>query len=355
MKQRYLFLVSLVYAFPVLRPLQEAIRRRGGEAAWFFDDDAVRGLLEDGERELCTVREVMEYDPVAVFTCGNSMYDFFPGVKVQLFHGYANNKRADRIDDHFTIRGWFDIYCTQGPSSTGTFRELARKLGYFRIYETGWPKADTYFSPAMQTLPRNERPVILYSSTFTRGLSSTPVLADEIERLAAAREWEWIFMFHPKLTDPAILDRYAGIAARHGNVTFLGNTFDIEAMRRADVMLCDSSSVIIEFMFLDKPVVTFRNSQPGPHLLDIQRPDELEGALGEAITRPDELMERVRAYTLHHEPHRDCRCSERVLDAVDDFLSHGRAGMKRKPLNLVRKWKVRRKLGYYPLLERFRR
>lgn len=355
MKQRYLFLVSLVYAFPVLRPLQEAIRRRGGEAAWFFDDDGVRGLLEDGERELCTVREVMEYDPVAVFTCGNSMYDFFPGVKVQLFHGYANNKRADRIDDHFTIRGWFDIYCTQGPSSTGTFRELARKLGYFRIYETGWPKADTYFSPAMQTLPRNERPVILYSSTFTRGLSSTPVLADEIERLAAARDWEWIFMFHPKLTDPAILDRYAGIAARHGNVTFLGNTFDIEAMRRADVMLCDSSSVIIEFMFLDKPVVTFRNSQPGPHLLDIQRPDELEGALGQAITRPDELMERVRAYTLHHEPYRDCRCSERVLDAVDDFLSHGRAGMKRKPLNLVRKWKVRRKLGYYPLLERFRR
>lgn len=355
MKQRYLFLVSLVYAFPVLRPLQEAIRRRGGEAAWFFDNDAVRGLLEDGERELHTVREVMEYDPVAVFTCGNSMYDFFPGVKVQLFHGYANNKRADRIDDHFTIRGWFDIYCTQGPSSTGTFRELARKLGYFRIYETGWPKADTYFSAAMQTLPQNERPVILYSSTFTRGLTSTPVLADEIERLAATRDWEWIFMFHPKLTDPAILDRYAGIAARCDNVTFLGNTFDIGAMRRADVMLCDSSSVIIEFMFLDKPVVTFRNSQPGPHLLDIQRPDELEGALGRAITRPDELMEQVRAYTFYHEPHRDCRCSERVLDAVDDFLSRGRAGMKRKPLNLVRKWKVRRKLGYYPLLERFRR
>lgn len=355
MKQRYLFLVSLAYAFPILRPVQEAIRRRGGEAAWFFDNDDMRSLLREDERELRTVQEVMAYDPVAVFTCGNSMYDFFPGIKVQLFHGYANNKRADKVDDHFTIRGWFDIYCTQGPSSTVTFRELARKQGYFRVYETGWPKADTYFSPEMQRLPQNERPVILYSSTFTRGLTSTPVLADEIERLVAARDWEWIFMFHPKLTDPQILGRYARIAERHDNATYLGNTFDMEAMRRADVMLCDSSTVIIEFMFLDKPVVTFRNTLPGPFLLDIREPEQLEAALEHAIGRPEELMAQLRSYTLQHEAHRDCRCSERVLEAVDDFLARGREGLRRKPLNLVRKWQVRRKLHYYPLLERFRR
>lgn len=354
MNRRYLFLVSLAYAFPILRPLQEAIRRRGGEAAWFFDSDAVRGLLRDDERELRTVREVMDYDPVAVFTCGNWMYDFFPGIKVQLFHGYANNKRADKIDDHFTIRGWFDIYCTQGPSSTDMFRELARKKGYFRIYETGWPKADTYFSEEMQCLPQNERPVILYSTTFTRSLTSTPILADEIERLVASRAWDWIFMFHPKLTDPQILGRYARIAEKYDNATFLGNTFDMEAMRRADVLLCDSSTIIIEFMFLDKPVVTFRNTQPGPFLLDIHEREELEGALERAIARPPQLMEEVRTYTRWHEPHRDCRCSERVLDAVDDFVARGREGLKSKPLNLIRKWKVRRKLHYYPLLERFR-
>lgn len=353
--RRYLFLASLAYAFPVLRPLQEAIRARGGEAAWFIDEPGAKSLLQPGERLLETVAEVMAYNPVAVFTCGNYMYDFFPGVKVELFHGYPINKRNDRRDDHFTVRGWFDIYCTQGPSSTPPFEELARELGYFRVYETGWPKADTYFSEAMQQRPNNPRPVILYSSTFTRELTSTPILADEIERLVAVRDWEWIFMFHPKLDDPAILGRYEQIAAAHPNATYLGNTSDVGVMQRADVMLCDSSSIILEFMFLDKPVVTFRNSQPGDHLLDIREVSQLEGALAEAITRPGALMEHIRAYTMFHEPHRDCRCSERVLEAVDDFLARGRKGLTRKPLNLVRRWKVRRKLHYFPVFEKLKK
>ena len=126
-------------------------------------------------------------------------------------------------------------------------------------------------------------------------------------------------------------------------------------MQRADAMLCDSSSIILEFMFLDKPVVTFRNSHPGPHLIDVDRPEKVGPALERALSRPEELMREIRAYTMHHEPHRDCRCSARVLDAVDDYIARGHAGLKRKPLNLIRKWKLRRQMRYYPLLEMFRR
>ena len=271
-------------------------------------------------------------------------------MKVQLFHGYPINKRNDRHDDHFTVRGWFDIYCTQGPTSTGPFREQERRYGYFRVYETGWTKADDYFSPEMQAPPHNARPVVLYSTTFTRSLTSTPYLADEIEHLVAERDWEWIFMFHPKLDDRAVIDRYARIAVAHDNVTFLGTTFDFGALRRADVLLCDSSSIILEFMFLDRPVVTFRNSHPGPYLIDVQRPEEVGPALERALTRPEELMREIRAYTMRHEPHRDGRCSARVLDAVNDFLARGRAGLKRRPLNLVRRIKLRRRMGN-PLLK----
>lgn len=348
--KNYLLFVTLPYAYSIMRPLQDEIRRRGDRAAWFIEEGCADGLLP-GEERLHTIREVEQFAPVAVFTPGNYIPDFFPGIKVQLFHGYPINKRNDRLDDHFTIRGWFDIYCTQGPSSTAQFQEQQRRLNTFRIYETGWPKADFYFRPDMQSRPTNNRPTILYSSTFTRSLTSTPILADTIERIVAHRDWNWIFMFHPKLDDTDTLSRYEQIAARNENARYLGPSFDFEALRQADVMLCDSSSIILEFMFLDKPVVTFRNSHPGPHLLDVNRPEEVGPALEKALSRPDDLMGEIRAYTMHHEPHRDCLCSARVLDAVDDFRAHrSEWNLRPKPLNLIRKIKLRRRM-HYPLLK----
>ena len=80
-----------------------------------------------------------------------------------------------------------------------------------------------------------------------------------------------------------------------------------------------------------------------------------EPAIERALPRTEGLMEEIRSYTMHHDTHRDCRCSARVLDAVDDYIVRGHAGLKRKPLNLVRKWKLRRQLHYYPRLEKFRR
>ncbi len=353
MKKNYLLFVTLPYAYSIMRPLEAEIRRRGDNAAWFIEQGCPDALEKD-EIRLRSVREVMEFNPMAVFAPGNYIPDFFPGVKVALFHGYAIQKRIEAIDDHFTIRGWFDIYCTQGPSSTPYFKQLEKKYGFFRVYETGWPKADTYFAPETQRKPHNERPVILYPPTFTRNVCSAPHLMEEIDRLAATRPWEWIITFHPKLTDPEIVSGYKGIAARHDNVTFYEGSDKMPLLQRADVMLCDSSSIILEFMFLDKPVVTFRNSHPGPHLIDVQRPEEVGPAIERALTRPEALMREIRAYTMHHEPHRDCHCSARVLDAVDDFLERGRIGLKPKPMNLIRKWKLRRQMHYWPFWEKLR-
>lgn len=350
--KKYLLFATLPYAFPILRTLQGEIRRRGDDVAWFLEEGCP-DMLVSGEVRLTTIREVMDYDPIAVFSPVRYVPDFFPGIKVAVFHGYANRKRFEAVDDHFTIRGCYDMYCSQGPSSTPYFKELERKHGYFRVYDTGWPKADLYFTPEMQQLPRNERPVVLYSSTFTRGLTSTPLLAGEIARLVSEKPWEWIFMFHPML-DPAVSALYEKIAATHENAVYLGNTFDMKPLRRADVMLCDSSSIIIEFMFLNKPVVTFRNSHPGPHLLDVTQPEEVGPAIGQALSRPEGLMREIHAYTMYQEPHRDGRCAARVIDAVDDFLASGHVGLKRKPLNLIRKWKLRRQMRYFPLLEKLR-
>ena len=358
MDKRYLFYVAHSYAYAILFPIEEEIKRRGGESAWFVEQGCSTGAL-GGRHRIEDFDDVERFAPIAVFAPGNYIPDFFPGIKVEVFHGYPINKRADRHDDHFTIRDWFDLYCTQGPSSTATFEEIADRLGTFRVRETGWAKTDSYIRAAESIATETgiastecKRPTILYSSTFTRSLTSTTILASEVERMVASGEWNWIFMFHPKLDDEQVLGHYRSLAERYNNACYYGNTFEMEAMQRADVMLCDSSSIIMEFMLLDKPVVTFRNSMPGPHLLDVSEICEVEPAIEKALTRPVELMSNLRAWRDHHEAHRDGLCAARILDAVDEFIADGGAdSLRPKPLNLIRKLKLRKKMGY-PLFKK---
>lgn len=117
----------------------------------------------------------------------------------------------------------------------------------------------------------------------------------EIDRLAKTHPWDWVITFHPKLTDPGIIAGYKRIAEENENVIFYEGSDKMPLLQQADVMLCDSSSIILEFMFLDKPVVTFRNSHPGPHLIDVDTPEAVGPAIERALMRPEGLMGRAAA------------------------------------------------------------
>ena len=54
---------------------------------------------------------------------------------------FSIDKRPGR-GDHFRIRGLFDIFCTQGSTSTPHFLELEKQYRHFKVYETGWSKTD---------------------------------------------------------------------------------------------------------------------------------------------------------------------------------------------------------------------
>lgn len=341
--RRYLLFAVERYALGILRPLQHAIRQRGDEAAWFFPGPAA-GRLDADETRLDSVAEVKRFDPAAVFVPGNWVPDFFPGIKVEVFHGFNVHKRGRR-KGHFRIRGFFDLYCTQGPDTTRPFERLAQNHGYFRVVETGWPKLDPLFRPPPRA-PRaaRRRPLVLYASTFTAGLTSTGALFEEIRRLSTAGEWDWIVTFHPKMP-PAVVERYRSIRSPQLR---LAETDDVlPLLREADVMLSDTSSIVSEFLVLHKPVVTFRNRVPGPQLIDVTRVEEVAPAIAQALERPEPLLSTIRAYADEIHPYRDGRSSERVLSAADEFGRRGRHGLRRKPLNLWRRWQARRQLGFY--------
>jgi len=343
--KKYLLFVSHSYSYSILRPIQEEIWRRGGDAAWFIEEDTSPVLLREDEIHLRTVKEVIDYNPVAIFAPGNHIYDFFPGIKVEVFHGLYY-KRTD-YGDHYRIRGFFDIYCTTSSMFTPRFKELEEKYGFFKVYETGWSKFDAWMPVQEDNSETNNIPVIVYAPTFTVKLNSAAVLYNQIEKLVTEKNWKWVFSFHSKM-DEETIEKYKVLAAKYENVCFSEAEDKISLFRKADVMLSDTSSVIYEFLWLNKPAVTFKNTFPANHLIDINDPKMLETAIETALERPSDLMKNIRNFMDKVHPLRDGKASARILDAVDDFIKNYQGKIKKKPLNLFRKLKLRKKAGYFP-------
>jgi CDP-glycerol glycerophosphotransferase (TagB/SpsB family) len=338
MAKHYLLYGSERYALAILRPLQEAIRARGGETAWFFDGPGAEDLVE-GER-LLSVKDVRQWKPIAVITPGNHLPHFFPGVKVEVFHGFNAGKPR-----HIYIRGFFDLYCTTGPRDTKAFAELAQKLGHFSVTETGWPKLDPFMREISGPLPPvRTPPVILYHSTFSPSWSAAEPLYEEVKRLSRDGRWRWIVTFHPKM-DPNTVAKYKALQNEY--LTFAENDNILELFPQVDMMCSDTSSALSEFLLTGKPVVTFNNRAPGPQLIDIHDAAEFEPAIQRALSRPPALMQAIKDFGEAIHPYHDGRSSERVVDAIDAFIAQGGRNRKPKPRNWWRKFKLRKRIGYW--------
>lgn len=345
--KKYLFFVNQPYSYSILRPLQEEIRKRGDEVAWFVAGCTASPLRPD-EKHLRTVAEVMDYNAIATFVPGDWVPYFFPGIKVEVFHGMARNKRGHSSEDesdHYRIRGWFDLYCTHAERDTAKFRELAEKHRHFSVAHTGWPKLDPLLSQPVhgqRMRKENEPPVVFYASTFSRSVTSAPALVEKIGELSRSGRWRFIVTLHPKM-DSEVVEQYRKLAGE--NLRFVESDEDLlPILPQADVMLCDTSSIMFEFMFLDRPVVTYKTKMPGPYLIDVNDVGEVEAALTEAMEYPAELMEATRALCNELHSFRDGCSSSRVIDATERFVSHVRMQLKNKPLNIIRKLKVRLRL-----------
>lgn len=345
--RRYLMYVSQLYSLGILRPLQKVIAERGEQVAWFFDPGIDgRQWLSHDEVLLSSVADVKNYDPKAVFVPGDVVPDFFPGLKVQVFHGLADDFVGKK--GHYKVRGFFDLYCTRGEEETRIFQKMARKYGHFEVAMTGWPKLDPLFQDRINDLRKDigtAKPIVLYASTFSPSMTSAPHVVEKIRRLSEKGVYHWLITLHPKMPDK-IVNQYRKLAGP--NLTFYESHEEIwPLLKTADVMLCDTSSIMLEFMLLGKPVVTYRTRKPASYLVNVKDPEEIETALAHALDYPKELMNAVHEFVCRLHPYRDGHSSERVLAATDRLMLNETVGLKSKPLNFIRKIKIRKKLGYY--------
>ena len=302
MAKRYLFYISENYAFQILRPMQDEIHKRGDTVAWFVEGNNVnREYFQPFEQQLANIQAVIDYQPLAVFIPGNMIPSFIPGLKVCVRHGFIGFKTRvkDGLNYSFIIRDCFDLYCTHGPSMTDTFKQLEQQHQHFKVVETGFCKMDPFFNTSATVHKKDDRPVV---SAYK--------------------------------------------AAQHENLTFIETDNAMPLMLEADLMLGDNSSMLVEFLMLNKPVVTVKNEHPKPHLINVTDPLKIENSIEYALTRPEELMGKIADYGAQTHPYQDGQSSARILDATEDMLTNP-PNLKKKPLNLIRRFKMRKKLGYW--------
>jgi CDP-glycerol glycerophosphotransferase (TagB/SpsB family) len=348
MSHKYLFFVNAEYCYQILNPIKTEIIKRGDQVAWFIWNTSCH-QLDQNELQLRTTSDVNTFSPDAVITPSDWLPYYFPGLKIQIFHGIARNKRGslnESLSDHYKIRGWFDLYCTMAEFDTKKFQELSRKYNNFTVVKTGWPKLDNFFNcPPYEKTQKEIIPTVFFASTFSPSISSAEILYPKIISLCKSLKWKFIVTLHPKM-NPAILSLYRDF--KHSNYRYIEPGFDIfQPMKDADIMLCDTSSIMYEFMLLKKPLVTYKTKNPGPYLRDFSDSENLEKTLSEVLLdNTTQIQEANILVNSLHDFH-DGNSSKRVLDAIESLMQNSNLIKKSKPLNLLRKMKVRLKMRGY--------
>jgi len=334
---RILLYAEQGYAFDILRPLQDFAQAQGHQVRWLIIENASINSLKPGETAVANIKEAIDYCPHAVVAPGDRIPAFIPGLKVQVFHGLNEDKRGNEYPE----RGLFDLYCTEGPARTLTLSLLAAQRHYFQVRETGWMKLDTILNFKLDHID-DQRPQVLYASTFTPRLSSAEALFPEISRLASSGSYQWLITLHPKMA----ADTTAKYRSLQGdNLRFFETDQAIELLHRADIMISDNSSILQEFLILKKPVVTFKNRDPQACMINIDNPDALENAITQALHPGDILQRSLESYGSGITPYLDGASSPRVLNAILEMLNGN--WQDKKPRNFWRNLKMRRQLNYF--------
>ena len=136
---------NLPYAFSILAPLATVLEEENDTYLWYLPTAIVKDFPYLDMPYTSNIKEIEDFQADAIFVPGNDVPYWLRGLKVQIFHGLAGEKKG-----HFRIRNYFDLYLTPGPYFTNKFKILSKKYKNFDVIETGWPKLDKLF-----TMPSN--------------------------------------------------------------------------------------------------------------------------------------------------------------------------------------------------------
>ncbi|HMV07521.1 MAG TPA: CDP-glycerol glycerophosphotransferase family protein [Cyclobacteriaceae bacterium] len=337
------------YAFGIMKPLHDALVRLQHTVLWYIPEKIASQFPFAGTFTVTdSMKDVYGFKSDAIFVPGNEVPHYLRGVKVQIFHGLAGEKQG-----HFRIRNYFDLYLTQGPYFTERFEQLAKKHRDFTVMETGWSKLDPLYQNHEAYRQERDRllsesgreKLILYAPTFSPSLTSAVTAQKEIFHLASQDDIYVMIKFHD-LMDTQVVNEYKTAAKQVDNVSVVEDRNILKYLIMADMMISDTSSVVYEFILLNKPVVTIRSTAETINWRDIPAAEGLTDAVRHELTHDEFRNARLNTIRMYH-PYTDGKSSERMIEATQQYIERFGVPEKRK-LNLYRRYKINKMFGSKP-------
>jgi len=330
------------YAFGILAPIRAVLEEKKHTFLWYVTDKICSDFPYQDDAHTNSITNLDEFSSDAILVPGNEVPYNLRGLKVQIFHGLAGEKKG-----HFKIRHYFDLYLTQGPYFTNAFKKLSEKYKDFDVIETGWSKLDDYskslheFDAEKEALLKehNAKRIVLYAPTFSPSLTSAPQLKNELEKLAQNLDYLILIKFHDLMAND-LVETYKSIADKYRNIQYIENHNILKCLLLSDLMISDTSSVVYEFLLLNKPVITFNTRSPK----DAWENSNTYTHLSERVNRnfeQDPLADKRAEIIANYHPYQDGKSSERMVKAIEEYIQ--RYGVpERRKLSLFRKFKMRK-------------
>lgn len=328
------------YAFGILAPIRDVLQEQGHDFLWYISGKLLDNFPYKNEDYTVRTLDLQLYKSDAIFVPGNEVPYYIRGLKVQVFHGLAGEKKG-----HFRIRHYFDLYLTQGPYFTDKFNELKKVHQNFDVIETGWPKLDVYsteknrydFEKKAILQQFNTDKIVLYAPTFSPSLTSAPYLLQEIKNLAETTGYVILIKFHD-LMDPKWIKAYKRLSYEVNNVLFKEDKNIIKSLIQADILISDTSSVIYEFILLDKPVISYKNIADKVLWDNSKSYTGLTQKVLDNFNLDPHAAERAYINMQFH-PYQDGKSALRMVNAVKEYIEIHGVPEERK-LSLARRLKI---------------
>lgn len=143
----------------------------------------------------------------------------------------------------------FDLFLFTSESEVLEAKEIGITCGTYG----GYPKIDDFNEDCSDLRNKfDDRPIILFSATYTKSqLSAIDRWYDKLDKLKD--KYNILVTIHP-FNDKKYSDKLKSI----DGVTFLENENLIPYMKISDILISDTSSIIGEYVYQIKPIITFK-------------------------------------------------------------------------------------------------